>query len=168
MHFILIHGSESAGYGRKTDLLRQYFGQDAVINPNYPPDRQGAIGMFEYLVERLRDDPDLYLVGSSQGGLFSIYLSYKYGVKAILINPLIDANPSIYPIGEEVENFKTGKHYVLKREWIEFMKNLVVPRTEIMKMKDRLFIYLDEGDDLLDSFKTAKFFGSDCELYCSL
>jgi len=40
------------------------------------------------------------------------------------------------------------------------LKNIQIPKEEIAKIKDKLYIYLDEGDELLDSKETKAFFES--------
>jgi predicted esterase YcpF (UPF0227 family) len=157
MKFLYLHGSESAGFGNKVNVLRKYFGDDSVINPNLPPNNEKAVSLLNYLVENLKHE-DLFLVGSSLGGYFALYLAVKYDVHAILINPLIKPEPVVRLEDLPMENFKTGEKYIYKKEWSEFLFQIEQKVEDVQKMKNKIFIYLDEKDDVLDSKTTAQFF----------
>jgi predicted esterase YcpF (UPF0227 family) len=45
--------------------------------------------MLENSIKLMKPHYDINLVGSSLGGFYSLYLSNKYNLKAILINPSI-------------------------------------------------------------------------------
>lgn len=87
---LYIHGFGSSGKGGKSSLLREYFKSidEPFIAPSlsYIPDL--AIQTLEELIESYQN---VRLIGSSLGGYYSLYLSQKYGLKTVLINP------SIYP-----------------------------------------------------------------------
>ncbi|MHA1339218.1 MAG: YqiA/YcfP family alpha/beta fold hydrolase [Promethearchaeota archaeon] len=158
MKILYLHGSNSAGFGSKVNYLREAFGAENVIALNCPHDPAKAIQLLEFLVKNLKKTKDFYLFGSSQGGYFAIYLSYKYRVPAILVNPQTKAGEPPKEIGKEVENFKTGEKYIYKEEYYEFLKKIELKRENIEKIKDKLFIYLDEDDDVINGKETAKYF----------
>ena len=89
---IYIHGFGSSGEGIKAKLFRKYFKDKGIrfIAPSLSYIPELAIKTLEELVESY-DNEEVYLMGSSLGGFYSVYLSNKYNLKAVLINP------SVYP-----------------------------------------------------------------------
>lgn len=55
---------------------------------------------------------DITLVGSSLGGYYSLYLSQKYGLKAVLINPCLEPHNIIKLFLGENKN-SDGSTYTL-------------------------------------------------------
>ncbi len=157
MKIIYIHGFNSAGYGDKINHLREAFGDENVITPTLPPNPEKAIKLLEYLVEKMKDD-GLYLVGTSLGGYYAMYLTYKYNVPSIIINPAIKVYESLKDEVGTQTNYKTNEVYEFKKEYLDYLKSIEVPKSELEKVKDKIFVYLDEGDELLDSKETANFF----------
>ncbi|RMD45919.1 MAG: esterase [Aquificota bacterium] len=160
MKVIYIHGFNSAGYGDKVNYLKEEFGAGNVIAPTLPYDTKEAIYQLEFLVSNLKNQEPLLLVGTSLGGAYTIYLSYKYDVQGVVINPTIRPYEDLKTqIGKQV-NYKTGEEYIFTEKHVNFLKNIQLPKEEIAKIKDRLYIYLDEEDELLDSRETKAFFES--------
>ena len=157
MKIIYIHGFNSAGYGEKINHLREAFGDENVITPTLPSNPEKAIKLLEYLVEKMKDD-DLYLVGTSLGGYYAMYLTHKYNVPSIIINPAIKVYESLKDEVGTQTNYKTNEVYEFKKEYLDYLKSIEVPKAELKKVKDKIYVYLDEDDELLDSKETANFF----------
>ena len=157
MKILFIHGFNSAGFGDKVNHLRKGFGDENIINPTLPPSPQKAIKLLELLVKNLKDD-DFCIAGTSLGGYYAIHLAHKFNVKAILINPALKAYELMdVHIGKQV-NYKTAEEYNFKKSYLKELQKMDVPFENFKNMKDNLYIYLDEDDELLDSKKTAKTF----------
>jgi len=160
MKILYIHGFNSAGYGDKVNKLKEEFGARNVIAPTLPYDPKEAINQLEFLVSNLKNLEPFMLVGTSLGGAYTIYLSYKFDVLGVVINPTIKPYEDLKTqIGKQT-NYKTGEEYFFTEEHVEFLKNIQLPKEEIAKVKDKLYIYLDEEDELLDSKETKSFFES--------
>ena len=88
---IYIHGFGSSGYGGKATQFREHYKtkEEVFIAPSLSYIPELAIKTLEEIIESY--DGEIKLIGSSLGGFYSIYLSSKYNLKAVLINP------SIYP-----------------------------------------------------------------------
>jgi len=157
MKAIYIHGFNSAGFGDKVDKLKEAFGEENVLALNLPYDPSKAIALLDYIVDRLKGD-NLYLFGTSLGGFYAMVLAIKHNVPAILINPSVNPYESLKDeIGRQI-NYKTDEEYEFTKEHLEALKKLQPSKEEILKARDRIFVYLDEDDELLDSRETAKFF----------
>ncbi len=157
MKIIYIHGFNSAGYGEKINHLRKAFGDENIITPTLPPNPEKAIKLLEYLVEKLKND-DLYLVGTSLGGYYAAYLSHKFGVPSIIINPSTKPWESLKNEVGTQKNYKTDEVYEFKKEYLDYLEKIYIPISELEKVKDKIFVYLDEEDELLDSKETAEYF----------
>ncbi|ACO04003.1 MAG TPA: esterase [Persephonella sp.] len=157
MKFLYIHGFNSAGYGDKVNHLREAFGSENVISINLPYDPEKAVELLEYLVRNLREEP-LILVGTSLGGFYALYLSYKYGNRSVLINPAVDAHIILRSEIGHHKNYKTDEEYEFTEKHFRSLERFFVPLEKLENIRDRIYVYLDEGDEVLDSRKTAEYF----------
>jgi len=155
---IYIHGFNSAGYGDKVNKLKSYFGMENVISLNLPYRPEKAVIQLEFLIRNIKNEEPLLLIGTSLGGAYTLYLSYKFDIPGVVINPSIKPSQDLKDqIGKQT-NYKTGEEYVLREEDVKWLERIEIPIKELKKIKDKLYIYLDEGDELLDSKKTAEYF----------
>ncbi|WP_457621492.1 YqiA/YcfP family alpha/beta fold hydrolase [Persephonella sp.] len=157
MKFLYIHGFNSAGYGDKVNYLRKAFGDENVISINLPYNPDKAVKLLEYLVRNLKEEP-LVLVGTSLGGFYAAYLSYRYGNISILINPAVDAHIILQSEIGHHKNYKTDEEYEFTENHFRSLEKFFVPVEKLEKIKDRIYVYLDEDDEILDSRKTAEYF----------
>ncbi len=158
MKILYIHGFNSAGYGEKINHLKKAFGDENVIAPTLPYDPEKAMKQLEFLTDAIKDKDKLIVVGTSLGGFYAAYLAYKYKVPAVLINPSIDPYNSLKDQIGPQKNYKSDEEYIFTREHLESLKNYYVPEDRLKDIKNLLFVYLDEDDELLDSKKTKEFF----------
>jgi len=158
MKVIYIHGFNSAGYGEKVNKLKEHFGMENVLSLNLPYDPEKAISQLEFIIRNIKNEEPLLLIGTSLGGAYTIYLSYKFDLPGVVINPSIKPSEDLKDqIGKQV-NYKTEEEYEFTSEHVEWLKNIEIPVEELQKIKDKLYIYLDEEDELLDSKATARYF----------
>ena len=158
MKYVYIHGFNSAGYGDKINDLKANFGEENVIALNLPYNPEKAIQLLEFLVDAILCKDKTVLLGTSLGGFYSLYLSYKFKIPAFIINPAIDPyNALKNELGEQT-NFKTGERYNFTDEYLENLKNFYLTEKQLLEIKDLIFVYLDEEDELLDSKETKKYF----------
>ena len=148
---IYIHGFASNGDGKKAKLFRTYFKQKnkKFIAPSlsYIPDL--AIQTLQELIE-LCDD-EVFLIGSSLGGFYSMYLAKKYNLKAVLINPAIHSDKTL----KKVYGFKQNFYDNSKFEWlpshVDMLQKYIVDNTQ----NTNLMLLLQKGDEVLD-YKEAQ------------
>ncbi|SNZ10857.1 hypothetical protein SAMN06265182_1940 [Persephonella hydrogeniphila] len=158
MKVIYIHGFNSAGYGEKIQKLKEHFGDENVLSINLPYNPEKAIKQLEFLIRNLKNEEPLLLVGTSLGGAYTLYLSYKFNISGVVINPSVKPSEDLKSEIGLQKNYKTDEEYYFKEEYLEFLKQIEIPLKELQKIKDKLYIYLDEEDELLDSRKTAEYF----------
>jgi len=158
MKVIYIHGFNSAGYGDKVSKLKEHFGDENVLSINLPYNPEKAISLLEYLIRNLKNEEPLLLVGTSLGGAYTLYLSYKFDIPGVIINPSVKPSEDLKTEVGKQKNYKTDEEYYFKEEYFNFLKKIEIPIQELQKIKDKLYIYLDEEDELLDSKETAEYF----------
>jgi len=145
---IYIHGFGSSGQGEKSCAFRQYFKKNKIpfIAPSLSVIPELALSTLEELIESYEN---VVLIGSSLGGYYALYLSSKYNIKCVLINP------SIYPyttLREELPqtiNFYDDKEYSYH---IEKLKSYEVNHLE----EQNIFLLLQKGDTVLDYREALK------------
>jgi predicted esterase YcpF (UPF0227 family) len=144
---LYIHGFGSSGKGNKANILKEDLKKYNFFTPSlsFIPDL--AIDTLEQIIEyALSKNEPVYLMGSSLGGYYSIYLSHKYNLKAILINP------SIKPY--ETLKLALGKafsyHDMSKFEWKEEHIKKLYPYDIQNINPNNFFLLTQTGDELLD------------------
>lgn len=145
---IYIHGFGSHGNGSKAKALRGYCKEHAIrfIAPSLSTVPDLAIATLEELIESFQPVEEVCLVGSSLGGYYAMFLSQKYNLPCVLINP------SIYPyitlersLGFP-SNFYDQSTYEWNRAHLEMLK-----RFEMCEpLKNKSLLLLQTGDELLD------------------
>ncbi len=158
MKILYIHGFNSAGYGEKINHLKKAFGDENVISPTLSYDPEKAMKQLEFLTDAIKDKDDLIIVGTSLGGFYAAYLAYKYKVLAVLINPSIDPYTSLSSQVGHQKNYKSDEEYEFTKQHLESLKKYYVPEEKLKEIKDLIFVYLDEEDELLDSKKTKDYY----------
>jgi len=143
---IYIHGFGGSGEGTKAKLFREYFKnhKENFIAPSLSYVPKLAIKTLQELIESY--DEDVTLIGSSLGGFYTIYLSQKYHLKAVLLNP------SIYPfitlknyLGDS-PNFYDESSYKWQQKHIDMLHGY---QTQTINPKNYMLL-VQKGDELLN------------------
>jgi hypothetical protein len=143
---IYIHGFGGSGEGSKAKAFREYFksiGEDFIApSLSYVPEL--AINTLEELIESYHGD--VYLIGSSLGGYYTMYLAQKYNLKAVLINPSINPDKTLQGSLGDAPNFFDESYYNWNEKHIEMLKSY---KTQVAYQKN-FKLFLQTGDELLD------------------
>ncbi len=143
---IYIHGFASSGLGGKAALFKEYFDEE-LISPSLSYVPSLAINTLEQLIESyISLDEEVYLVGSSLGGYYSIYLANKYNLKAVLINPAVYTYDTLDKIGSATNYYDYSSFEVIK-EHLTYLKSI-----EVLEIKNQanFMVLLQEDDEVLD------------------
>jgi len=118
---LYIHGFASSSKSNKVTLMRNNFDDVSSIDLNIEP--KIAIKQLEKFIKKNIKKSDITLIGSSLGGFYALYLSNKYSLKAVLINP------SIYPYktlkiykNQDIKNHLSGKISKFKKRYLVNLK----------------------------------------------
>ena len=155
--FLYVHGFASTGQAFKGRVLSNFFGRENVICPTLSAEPACAMAELEAIVTA-HLDRGLTLVGSSLGGFYSIYLSEKYKLKAVLINPVVDWRVMQHMVGRN-KNWQTGQWFEFTAEACRELELFSVSRPT----DSRYLLLLQRDDELLDYRKAIAFMPSaDC------
>ena len=145
---IYIHGFGSRGEASKAKMLRAYCQENKIrfIAPSLPTIPDLAIKTLSELIESYQDNEPVHLMGSSLGGYYSLYLSDKYNLKAVLINPAINAPETLKrAIGHGVSYYDNSTY-----EWNESHLDMLESYEIEEPNLDNLLVLLQKGDEVLD------------------
>lgn len=145
---IYVHGFNSSGASGKARVLEAYMSErgmgDRCLCPDLPDQPAAAIAM---LTDLIRQHPQAVLIGSSLGGFYATWLSERFGVKAVLINPAVHAHTLLAgQIGEQT-NFGTGLVYQFTQQHVDELAALDL--TEVTH-PDNILLMVETGDEVLD------------------
>ncbi len=141
---LYIHGFGSSGEGGKARQFRTYFKSINVpfIAPSLSYVPELAIQTLEEIIQ-LSSEP-VTVIGSSLGGYYSLYLAEKYNLKAVLINPAVNA-PRTLETFEEGTNYYDSSSFEWNSSHISMLENYAVK-----EFHNKAFLFLQKGDDVLD------------------
>ncbi len=149
---IYVHGFGGSGQGVKARAFREYFKRvnQPFISPSLSYVPELAISTLEELIESYEN---VTLIGSSLGGYYSIYLSQKYDIKAILLNPSIHPMITLNDYKGDAPNFYDDSSFMWNSNHVDTLKNLKVqePKEEL------LTLLVQKGDELLDYKEAVKY-----------
>ena len=141
---IYIHGFGSSGQGGKATVLRALMPNLIAPSLSIIPDL--AISTLCELIEACLKHEPVSLIGSSLGGYYSLYLSHKYNIPTVLINP------AMYPYStlERALGFAPNYYDLSNFEWREMHLNKLKEYEIETINPDNVLLLLQKGDELLD------------------
>ena len=149
---IYIHGFGSSGEGMKAKLFREYFREKKLrfIAPSLSYIPELAIKTLEELIESYNEE--IYLIGSSLGGFYSLYLSDKYKLKAVLINPSIYPYKTLPKVLGNAPSFFDESSFTWMQFHIDSLKEF-----EVTSPNNKNFMLLTQkGDETLNYEEAVK------------
>lgn len=145
---IYIHGFGSSGDASKAKLLRSYCQENTIrfIAPSLPTIPDLAIKTLSELIESYQDNEPVYLMGSSLGGYYALYLSDKYNLKTVLINPAVNASETLQKaIGHGI-NYYDNSTYEWNAEHLDMLESYEIEEPNV----ENILLLLQKGDEVLD------------------
>lgn len=156
---IYIHGFGSSGCGTKAKLFKEYFSKD-ILAPSLSYVPELAIDTLEQLIQFFKtDNINVNLIGSSLGGFYSLYLAHKYALKAVLINPALNA-PTLLALGVgNGVNYHDNSKFEFNDRHLHSLKNYTVKDS---LEYDNFLVFCKKGDEVVDySCASQLFLGSE-------
>jgi len=153
---LYIHGlnsSPDSQKARQLSALMQRIGlADQLRAPALHHHPRQAIAQLEAALAQL-DAP--LLVGSSLGGYYATHLAKRFGLKALLINPVVNPHHLFDGYLGMQTNHYTGERWQLTRDHVAALAELEVPAPTD---PERLQVWLQTGDETLDYRQAAAFY----------
>jgi len=88
MKILYIHGYNGNPLGDKYDKLRQCYPEAEILAPQHDSIPQNVFHLLDGIASGLDAHDDL-IVGTSLGGFWANFFSLRYGVRAVLVNPVV-------------------------------------------------------------------------------
>ena len=154
---LYIHGFNSSELSHKATVLNEAAKKNgvsgAVISPRLSWQPAQAIQQLSAIIEANRAK-GITLIGSSLGGFYAAYLAEKYHLKAILVNPAVQA-PSLLKdyLGPQINPY-TDEKYELTGVHMAELEELVVTKPTA----EYYWLMIQEGDEVLDYREALKAF----------
>jgi predicted esterase YcpF (UPF0227 family) len=154
---IYVHGWNSFEGARKATLLKELINNQhfEVISITLESHPRNAIAQLSKLIELEMAHRNVHLIGSSLGGYYSTYLSEKYNLKAVMINPAVWAYKIFENNRGDNENPNTGEKYFIDQEWIDSLEEIFIAD---LKFKSNFLVLLQTADETLDYRYAEKYF----------
>lgn len=126
--------------------MREYCQQAGIpfIAPSLSYVPELAIKTLEELIQAFGGD--VGLIGSSLGGFYSAYLSEKFGLKAVLVNPAITPEITLKQSLGNAQNYYDESSFSWKDSHIEMLSSL---KTE-HQTPENIWLFVQKGDEVLD------------------
>jgi len=140
---LYIHGFASCGKGKKSEILKRYFGENRVISPDLPFSPKLAIDFLSKILKEVNID---LIVGSSLGGYYAINLAENFDKKAVLINPSLKPYHTLLPYVGKNRRFCDGFEFLWKEKYI---KELIELKKDFVGLKKYL-VLLQSKDEVLN------------------
>ncbi len=153
---LYIHGLNSAPASKKASTLSEVMqrlgleGQLQVPALHHHP-RQ-AIGQLEAAIAQLGAP---LLVGSSLGGYYATHLAERHGLKALLINPVVNPHRLFDGFLGTQENLYTGEKWELTLDHVQALAELEVAAPQDPQ---RYQVWLQTADETLDYRQAERFY----------
>ena len=147
---LYLHGFNSSPASFKANVLKDAFAPagrgDEFLCPALPHRPAQAMALLESMLPQ-QPANSLTLVGSSLGGFYATYLTEKYGVRSILLNPAIFPHEGLREYLGPQKNLYTGDEYILTEQHLGEMRALFVPTLEDLS---RYLLITATGDEVID------------------
>lgn len=143
---IYIHGFGSSGEGAKAKLFRKYFKDKGVgfIAPSLSYIPELAIKTLQEMIESYNGE--VQLIGSSLGGYYSVYLSDKYKLKAVLINPSIYPYKTLPKVLGNAPSFHDESSFT----WMQFHIDSLKKYEVTSPVQENFMLLTQKGDETLN------------------
>lgn len=150
MMLLYIHGFRTTSASHKAVQLTTHYGDRIVVAEySFIPDR--AVENLEKVIE---EEHITGIIASSIGGFYATWLSQKYDLKTVLINPSVRPYESTRRYLGPNER-QDGTTFVWKEEHLAMLERYRVERDALKR--ENFFVFLQSGDDVLD-YRVAQAF----------
>ena len=148
-NILYIHGFNSSPLALKSTQTKHYieqFNPQVTFHcPSLKTSPELAIAQLEDIL-LTQPEQRWYLMGSSLGGYFASYLSEKFALPAVLINPAIRPFDLLNDYIGEQRNPYSGEIYQVNEQHLQQLKNLFCQKI----LQKRYMVMVQTGDEVLD------------------
>lgn len=98
MKILYIHGYDGTPHGEKYAMLRQCYPEAEILAPQHDSIPQNVYHLLDGIASGLDAHQDV-IIGSSLGGFWANYFSLRYGLRAVLLNPVVSPVKKLAHLG---------------------------------------------------------------------
>lgn len=157
MKLLYLHGFNSSPESTKAKIFSQFLSKNykvKILTPNLPHSPKESIELLSDIVEK--ENSQISVIGSSLGGLYASFISEKYKIKSVVINPVVPNHlkkmESI--IGEHVNYHTKEKNFFSQSNYNELFACSI---NKLTKPLNHLCL-VQLGDEVLDHTLTLDYF----------
>ena len=147
---LYLHGFRSSPRSMKARLTGERMAQlgrsDEFLCPQLPVSPRLAMALAVGLVAGIAPER-LTIVGSSLGGYYATWMAEQLGCRAVLLNPAVVPMLDLDQHVGVTTAYHSDEPFEFKREYIEELRALAVPR---ITRPERYFLLACTGDEVLD------------------
>jgi hypothetical protein len=149
---IYIHGFGGSGNGVKATLFKNLTCNEPIFAPTLSYIPEMSIMTLCEMIEMLGASSDeklrnVKLIGSSLGGFYAHYLSYKYDLKAVLLNPALFPFKGLKKYTGKAFNYADSSHFEWNETHLKMLEKYDVPDA---KKNHNILLLTQKGDEILD------------------
>jgi len=149
---IYIHGFGGSGNGVKARLFKNLTCNEPILAPTLSYIPEMSIMTLSELIEMLSASSDeqlkdVKLIGSSLGGFYAHYLSYKYDLKAVLLNPALYPFKGLKKYTGQAFNYADSSFFEWNETHLLMLEKYDVPDA---KKNRNILLLTQKGDEILD------------------
>ena len=138
---LYIHGFRTTSQSHKADLLKEYF-KDSILIADFRVSPDQAIEDLEALIQ---NNPITGIIASSLGGFYASYLSERYSLKTVLINPSIAPYETTRRyLGDNMR--EDGSQFIWSEADIHALNTYTIASPTLKNY----FVFLQRGDEVLN------------------
>ena len=147
---LYLHGFRSSPLSMKARLTGERMAQlgrsAEFLCPQLPASPRLAMELAFQLVEGVPAG-ELAIIGSSLGGYYATWMAERLGCRAVLLNPAVVPMLDLDQHVGVTTAYHSDEPFEFKREYIEELRALAVPR---VTQPGRYFLIACTGDEVLD------------------
>jgi predicted esterase YcpF (UPF0227 family) len=142
---LYIHGFGSSGLGVKAVAVKKYFSQRGV--PFLAPSLSYVPDLAIHTLRNIIDTCGIGgIVGSFLGGYYALYLAAAYDLRAVLINPALNAPVTLRRALPEAVNYNDLSRF----EWNRGHLNMLEKYRAASVNESNILLMMQKGDEVLD------------------
>lgn len=160
-NLLYIHGFMSSPLSYKAQAMKsaieQQYSHFSYYCPQLNENPKAAIAKLSNIINS-KPNEEWLLIGSSLGGYYATYLSEKYKIRAVLINPAIKPYELLINYLGEQKNYHTDDVVEVKASYMDELK--FIEKHEITK--NNYLLLVQTGDEVLNYQQAVDKF-KDCQ-----
>lgn len=147
--YLIIHGFRSSSKSHKAQVFKRWLDKqgrgEEWVCPDLPIDPIAAIQALSDIIEQANEKPKL--VGSSLGGFYANILAARYALKAVLINPAVNAGLILGGAIGQHKNWHDDGIQEFTQSHVDALLAMDIPAPA---NPDNIFLMTEMADETLD------------------